>query len=124
MKIKIQTIPHDKQRYPTAGDYWELGGTTYFTISELADERYEWLVLIHELVEYFIVKISGIAITHIDQFDMQFELERAPGNLDEPGDDPRSPYFMAHQVASMVERICAFAFGVLWKDYEGAIYLL
>jgi len=120
MKLDIKTIPHSEQRYPTVGDYWEEGKVTHVRISAMDDERYEWLVLIHELVEYFLVKLAGIPLSAVDEFDMAWE-KKEPRPEGEPGDSTESPYFMAHQTATMVERICAFAFGVLWRDYEKVV---
>lgn len=125
MNIVINTIPHKEQRYPTCGDYWENDkGDVYFAISEMDDQRYEYLVLVHELVEYFLVKLAGVPLYAIDDFDKHFESERALGNTDEPGDDQKAPYFMQHQLATVIERVFAVMLGVLWKDYEKAVNAL
>ncbi len=128
MKLDIRTIPHNEQRYDTAGDYYEEGGTTNFRISKLGDSRYEQLVLIHELVEYFLVKLAGIPLSKIDEFDKSFESDMYiedgllfEENWGEPGDSPQSPYYRQHQMASIVERMCAFFFNVKWVDYDGAV---
>lgn len=113
--IEIKTIPHTQQRYQTVGDYWEDKDGTHIRVSALDDLRYEYLITIHEVVEYFLVKLSGIPISEIDAFDIAFSGDG------EPGDDPKAPYFMAHQIATLIERTCAFAMGVLWKDYEKAV---
>jgi hypothetical protein len=126
MKISIQTIPHNEQRYDTCGDYWEEENPclTQFRISEMTDTRYEYLILLHELVEYFLLKLQGVPLSLVDEFDISFEKSRPEGNLDEPGDDPTAPYFMQHQLATAIERLCALFFGVLWKEYEQACYEL
>ena len=124
MKLDIQTIPHNQQRYDTCGDYFEEGDTTRFRISECSDWRYEMLITIHEIVEYFLIKLQGISIGDIDAFDISFEKSRPEGNLDEPGDDPKAPYFMQHQLATMIERLAALFLGVMWKEYEQAVYEL
>jgi hypothetical protein len=124
MKMQIQTIPHKEQRYDTVGDFWEEGDVTNFRISEMSDPRYEYLVLIHELVEYFLCKLGGVSLKSIDEFDVAFEKARAPGNFDEPGDDQRAPYFMQHQLATVVERVFAVMLGVLWRDYEQEVQSL
>ena len=125
MTYDIQTIPHKDQRYDTVGDYWESEASTgtivHFRISQLSDPRFEWLVLIHELTEYFIVKLEGIPLASIDEFDKKFEEDRPEGNTDEPGDSIAAPYFMAHQTATMVERMFAIILGVFWKVYEAEI---
>lgn len=121
MKIIIETIAHNRQRYPTCGDYFYEKEILNVRISKLANWRYEWCVLIHELVEIAIVKHQGISISQIDKFDKDFELCRAMHNTDEPGDDKRSPYKFAHCVATGVERVVAAVLGVCWKSYEEKI---
>ncbi len=118
MVFEIQTIPHKRQRYPTVGDYWETAGVTHFRISRMDDEKYEWLVLIHEMVEYALVKLHGVPLGNIDIFDKQFEKARPPGNTEEPGDHPDAPYRREHQAATVVERVFAFILGVDWDEYE------
>ncbi len=123
--IRIKTIPHAKQRYDTAGDYWEkkeFGKTVvHFRISAMHDTRYEQLVLIHELVEYFLVKLAGIDVKEIDAFDEAYEHLRGEDDDSEPGDDEDAPYYFQHQAASAVERLCAVMMGVNWLDYSNAV---
>lgn len=120
MKIDIQTIPHKEQRYDTCGDYWEDSeNVIHFRISQMSDTRYEWLVMVHELVEWCLVKIAGISMQSIDDFDMNYDNSKG-----EPGDDHEAPYFMQHQLATALERLFAVMLGVLWKDYEKEINML
>ncbi len=121
MNIRILSIPHKQQRYETVGDYFRADGQLQVRVSKMSNWRYEACVLVHELVEIFIVKHQGIEFIEIDKFDKQFEKRRKRGNTDEPGDDKRSPYRMAHCVATGVERILAAILGVCWKEYEEEI---
>jgi hypothetical protein len=122
----ILFIPHNQHRYDTVGDYCyfksEDGSKSLLVaITRLSDWRYSALVLVHELVELFIVLKQGIKIETIDEFDMDFENRRKPGNTDEPGDSPKAPYRFAHCVATGVERIVAAVLGVCWSTYEKEI---
>ncbi len=126
MNINIQTIPHQEQRYNTVGDYWERqtpeGATVVeVRISVLPNPLFERLILIHELVEYFLVSLAGIPIQAIDDFDIAFEAQREPSDLGEPGDQRQAPYYHQHQMATVIERLCAFLLGVDWQDYEDAV---
>ena len=122
MKINIKTISHKEQRYNTAGDYWEdEEGVIQFRISSFPDHRYEQLVLIHELVEYFLLALAKVAIAEVDLFDLKFEENRKPGDIAEPGDDPDAPYFHQHQAASIVERVFAGILKVDWTQYDKAV---
>lgn len=120
MNIFVKFIQFKDMRYPTVGDYFidEQANVLLIYIARLGDWRYEACVLIHELVEIFIVKHQGIAFEKIDRFDINFEKRRKKGNVDEPGDDPRAPYRFAHGIASGVERVVAAVLGVSWKKYE------
>jgi hypothetical protein len=122
LKINVQTIDHDEQRYPTSGDYWEDDdGTLQVRISEVGDRRYEFLVAMHELIEFELCRLRGIAEPVITAFDVQFEKEIEEGlrDLDEqPGDDPSAPYHREHVFATKLERMLAEEMGVDWDEYD------
>lgn len=125
MKIIIETIPHQQQRYTTVGDWhYEVDGTLHIKVSELSDKRREQLVAIHELVEVVLCEHAGVTQAIVDEFDKQFEQNRLPGNEDEPGDDPRAPYGPQHCIATGVERTLAACLEVNWKDYESELEAL
>ncbi len=117
-------IPHNEQRYETAGDWQaQKDGSCHITVSRLPDPRYEILVAIHELIEATLCAQRGIKQSDVDTFDQLFEHER--GNLgalhgpdDEPGDDPRAPYRRQHRIATAIEMLLATEMGVDWADYE------
>jgi hypothetical protein len=123
LKIIINTIPHKKQRYNTVGDF---GGTTrrWVTVSEMNNPSYELAVAIHELIEQHLTGLDGISVKEIDKFDKLFEEEFKAGlhaNSEEPGDDPRAPYFWHHQMAGIIERLFIQSCGLTWKDYEETV---
>lgn len=129
LKINVRTIPHDAQRYPTTGDYWEdEDGTLQVRLSDLGDRRLEFLVAIHELLEFELCRMRGISEETITRFDLKFEEEIAAGlrdEDDEPGEDPEAPYRREHAFAEKIERLIAKEMGVSWRDYErrlGALY--
>lgn len=141
MNITVEVIPHDKQRYPTCGDwfYEPNGEDLVIRVSKLSDWRYEALVQVHELVEVLVCKQNKVSQQKVDEFDMTFEkdrearLERALDNLpegpaeaaliriEEPGDSPDAPYRGEHCFATGIERLLASALGVCWADYEKEI---
>ena len=62
MRIVIETIPHDKHRYETVGDYWyDDMGTLQVRVSDMGNEFYEKMVVIHELIEEALTKQKGIS---------------------------------------------------------------
>jgi len=124
MKIDIQTIDHSKQRYPTVGDWYFSGDTLFIRISKMSDARYEFLVLLHELVEWKLCDWAGITVEMVDEFDKKFEDNRHPDNIDEPGDDGGAPYRIQHCIATGIERIVAALLGVNWNDYAKEVQSL
>jgi len=127
LDIDIRTIPHNEQRYPTVGDWQtpEEGfvGVT-IVVSQMPDERYEFLVAIHELIEYFLAKRRGISAKDVTVFDIHFESNRpemeAKGFI-EPGDHPSCPVYHEHQIAGIVERLLAHELEVNWRSYDDYI---
>lgn len=119
IKIVIETIPHESQRYPTVGDYWEEGGVEQIRVSAMKDWRYEFLVAVHEMIEMALTKYRGIKEETISEFDIAFEKSREERLvIGEPGDHPQSPYRDEHFFATNVERLLAAEFGVDWFEYE------
>ncbi|MDR3392484.1 MAG: hypothetical protein P4L77_12205 [Sulfuriferula sp.] len=139
LHIYIDTIPHSEQRYPTVGDYWEadmgaqvLGGTKAdpqikvtksreVRISSMENEDYEFLVAIHELIEQHLCKKRGISEERITSFDMLYEQNRPAGDVSEPGNDTRAPYYHEHQFATSIEMQIAAALGVDWDVYDKTV---
>lgn len=127
MKITIETIPHEWQRYNTVGDWYlsstrikdfDQKGTLNIRVSIMSDWRFEALVALHELIEALLCARAGITPKQVDDFDLAFEAKRKPGDKSEPGDDPLAPYFAQHQAAGQIEREFAGYLGVNWEAYK------
>jgi hypothetical protein len=141
--VTVSTIPHNKQRYATTGDwiYNKAGGLLTVYVSDMGDWRFNLLVGIHELVEAVLCVRDGVEQKEIDAFDQVYEELRAR-KLDgdsgqhpwaelqplfdritadsEPGDDPEAPYHRQHCIATAVERMLCPFLGVSWYEYEAA----
>jgi len=118
MRITLKTIPHKEQRYKTVGDWHEglRGGEVEIISSELADWRSEFLILVHELVEWGLCKQAEITQEAVDKFDMARENRQLEGV--ELGDLKDAPYRKQHCLATAVERMIAAELGVIWSEYE------
>ena len=125
MKTIIETISHKAQKYPTVGDWRnDPDGTLRIRVSDMKNEDYEFLIALHELVEQHLCKKRGITFEAVDEFDIEFERQRAKSlslSTAEPGDNRFAPYRNEHCIATGVERIVAAALGVNWSDYETAV---
>jgi hypothetical protein len=124
MNICIKTIPHKEHRYETVGDWFYEGETLNIRVSKMSDWRYEFLVALHELVEVFLCRYSGVGQKQVDRFDIAYEKKRKAGDESEPGDSPKAPYRTQHCIATGVERIVAAFLGVVWADYDKEIQSL
>jgi hypothetical protein len=114
MDVTIRSRPFEEMRYATYGDYYDQNGKTRIDVVEQNNPLYEYLIAIHELVEYVLVKARKISIDEIEEFDQTTHCE-------EPGDHPNAPYYYEHQVASIVERIVCNELGIKWAEYEDDI---
>lgn len=118
MKIVIDTIPHKEQRYETVGDWWWEKDTLQIRVSEIGDWRKEMSIAYHEMREALLCKHLGITQEEVDAFDIDYENKRKEGDVSEPGNDPKAPYFLPHQYATRDERLLIADFGIDWKEYD------
>jgi hypothetical protein len=82
----------------------------------MSDWRYEVGVAIHELVEATACKHAGVSEQAVTAWDT------GPGkDLDDPGDDPRSPYHKQHVFAEKIERQVMDELGVDWARYTAEV---
>jgi hypothetical protein len=113
LPIVIDTIPHSQQRYPTVGDWQgDKAGNLHITVSRMSDQRYEFLVAAHEMIEAYLAIHAGVSPEAVDKFDRAYEGKRKRGDESEPGDDPRAPYHREHVFATKIERQLAVELGV------------
>lgn len=123
--ILAYTLPHDAQRYDTAGDWYiRDDGTITVSVSRMSDRRHELLVAVHEIIEAALCHHRGISEDSVTAFDEAYEETRLAGDTSEPGDDPAAPYHREHAFATKVERMLAEELGVDWEVYEREINAL
>ncbi len=102
MKITIETIPHLEQRYNTCGDWvFDSDGNLTIRVSDTGNWRYGACLALHELVEALLCKSSGVTTEQVDVFDINW---KPFGSFEEPGEDPRAPYFAEHNQAVLIEQ--------------------
>ena len=124
--FKVSQVPHRKQRYETVGD-WIPGKPAEIRVSKMKDQRYAFLVALHEMVEFELCRMNRVSDREVVAFDVNFEAERRrnmhPFDA-EPGNDPRAPYRNEHEFATMIEMMVARKLGVKWTDYEKTVLAL
>lgn len=117
MKVNIETIPHDKQRYDTCGDWWwDDQNTLQIRVSRMSNWKREMAVAYHELFEALWCKAAGVDEEDVTAFDKWFEDGRMEGNDNEPGDAPNAPYYEGHQIATKLEKQAFAAWA--WAEYD------
>ncbi len=89
----------DKQRYNTAGDYYATTSGWQFAVSKQKSVDDEFLILIHELVEWYLTQRNGIREEDITAFDVANPSSR------DPGSEPNAPYRNEHRAAMEVEQL-------------------
>jgi hypothetical protein len=121
MKINIETIRHYRQRYETLGDYWyDPDGRIQVRVSSTGNDDYDFLIMIHELIEEHLTKRRGLSEPDIKAFDEKYEKEREEGfhkEDDEPGFDERAPYRVDHTISTGVELLLCGIMGLDWEAY-------
>lgn len=123
MRVVIETIPHEKQRYDTCGDWWWEDETLQTRVSAIPESAGGWrasmCVAIHELTEALLCKARGIDQKAVDDFDM------GPGaDDDEPGEHPAAPYRREHRAAYVPELFLLDAFDLDVRAYNAALEAL
>lgn len=126
MSIEFKTIPHKDQRYDTVGDYFCDGINKWqFRVSEMGNHDFEFLVFIHELVEFYLTQKRGIREEDITEFDKKFEELRSqfPNTIgdQEPGHMESAPYHKEHVFAEKIERLMAEELDVDWEAYDKVV---
>jgi hypothetical protein len=116
LKIIIETVAH--QRYRTVGDWQVKPDGLHVTVSKMSDQRYEFLIGMHEAIEAYLAVHAGKSPAAVDRFDRAYEAKRKLGDDSEPGDDPRAPYNKQHVFAERIERLLVTELGVDWSAYD------
>jgi hypothetical protein len=119
--IIINFVNANQQRYDTLGDYYIKNGQLYIKITKhmtytygkvVRNHFFEFLILIHEIVEVLLVIARNISIEKIDLFDLNYQGDG------EPGDEKKAPYRKEHQFATKIEKMMAKELKVHWDEYN------
>jgi len=119
-QINTEIIPSlDKMRYYTYGDYYlKDNGDLKFEIVDHNNDDYTYLTLVHELLEYFLLRKKGVNIDDIDNYDKTFEEDPERVRLYfEPGADPTCPYKEEHDYANTVVKYLCDKTGLNYNEW-------
>ena len=110
-KIIILTIPHKEQRYNTVGDWKDNDDSWIITVSQTFNEKYDFLVALHEFIEMMLCYFSDITEKEATHYDLHKD-------SDNPGAEKDCPYRFAHNFAEKIEKIVAKKLKVNFKQYD------
>jgi hypothetical protein len=82
-------------------------------VSDTGDWRANQAIAVHELTEALLCLHRGISVEAVDAWDTGLGAA-----LDEPGDDPRAPYYREHQAATVIEYQVLKELGMPAEEYE------
>jgi hypothetical protein len=119
-QIKIEVKKSiKKMRYYTYGDYYlKKNGDLKVEVINHGRDDYNYLLIIHELLEYFLLQKRNASIAEVEAYDIEFESDPKRVELyREPGADPTCPYKVEHDYANKVVKELCDATGLDFEDW-------
>ena len=118
--ILLSTDDIKKHRYCSIDDWDDPidspSGLVFSTqTADTGNMDYNFLVLMHALVEQYLCYKHGIKDEQVTGYD------KAHTHCDNPGEHEEAPYNEEHVVANNIEEQLSVVLGVDWKKYEEAI---
>lgn len=108
-EIRIRFVPKREMRYSdTLGDWLiDSDGVVCIIVSDEGTEEEQFLVALHELIEWKLCSMRGISQKAVDDFDLAYKGEN------EPGDEVLSPYRKEHRFSMLIEHLMAHEMGLV-----------
>lgn len=108
---KLKFRVRKAMRYDDVGDYFDSTIISY----DMKNPVFNNGIMLHEFIEYNLIKSAGIPVSRIDAFDTD---EAAPKKYPEQ----YKLYRKYHRMANTIERHFIENMGLKWEDYEKAVY--
>lgn len=108
--FKLKFEVRKQMRYDDVGDYF---GNTIISY-DMGDEIVNNAIMLHEFIEYTLIKSAGIPVNMIDDFDTR------EGSEDEHPEEYKL-YRKFHRLANSVERQFIENLGLNWQEHEKTI---
>ena len=90
-------------------------------VARMENPDYEFLVALHELVEFYLIKKHGIDLKKIDEWENEFDKKKKEGKIPKEavaGEQEDCPFRKEHKIAVKIEKTMAKYLKVNWKKYE------
>lgn len=108
---KLKFRVKKSMRYDDVGDYFDSTIISY----DMKNPIYNNGIMLHEFIEYNLIKSAGIPVAMIDAFDTD---DDAPEKYPEQ----YKLYTKYHRMANNIERHFIENMGLSWKEYQKAVY--
>ena len=108
---KLKFRVKKSMRYDDVGDYFDSTIISY----DMKNPIFNNGIMLHEFIEYNLIKSAGIPVEMIDAFDTD---EDAP----EKYPKQYKLYGKYHRMANNIERLFIENMGLSWKEYQKAVY--
>lgn len=120
LKFSLLTDDIRDHRYASIDDWWDgkqWTGEMYFkaVTADTGNRKYNFLILLHALVEQYLCFEHGIKDEEVTKFD------REHTHCDDPGSHIEAPYHEEHRIAEEVESLVSVQMGVDWVKYGKTI---
>lgn len=107
LKFKVKK----SMRYDDVGDYFDSTIVSY----DMKNPIYNNGIMLHEFIEYTLIRSAGIPGSMIDAFDTnEKSQEKYPEQF--------KLYCRYHRMANNIERHFIENMGLSWKEYQKAVY--
>ena len=107
---KLKFRVKKSMRYDDVGDYFDSTIISY----DMKNSIFNNGIMLHEFIEYSLIKSAGIPVAMIDAFDTE---DDAPKKYKEQ----YKLYCKYHRMANTIERHFIENMGISWKDYQKAV---
>ncbi|HEX8931843.1 MAG TPA: hypothetical protein VF810_01680 [Patescibacteria group bacterium] len=108
---KLKFRVKKSMRYDDVGDYFDSTIISY----DMKNPIFNNGIMLHEFIEYTLIKSAGIPVAMIDAFDTDDE---APKKYPEQ----YKLYCKYHRMSNTIERNFIENMGFSWKEYQKAVY--
>lgn len=108
-KLKFKVVK--AMRYDDVGDYFDSTIISY----DMKNPIYNNGIMLHEFIEYSLIRSAGITGARIDAFD-------TTDTAQEKYPEQYKLYRKYHRIANNVERHFIENMGLSWKEYQKAVY--
>lgn len=108
---KLRFKVNKAMRYDDVGDYHDNTIIAY----DMKNPVFNNGIMLHEFIEYTLIKSAGIPVAMIDAFDTDETAEhKYPKEY--------QLYTKYHRLANNIERLFIENMGLDWKEYQKAVY--